>query len=659
MALLSIVVPFYGVERYIAECLESLRVQTFRDFEVVLVDDESPDNSREIALQYVERDPRFRLVTKKNQGIGPARNTGAENAQGKYLAFVDSDDIVAPRAYSLLVDTLELTGSDLGGGNARRFSDHTGSRQSWTHAQAFAHTRLATSIRDFPVLIRDRMVWNKVYRRSYWDEFGFTFPAMQYEDYPVALQTQLEARAVDVHSAHVYYWRDRQSGDSITQQVFKPSNARDRVKSAHMVLDMIEPDASDDIVRQIHAYFVDVDLVALAGALAVAPPENQTELADLAQGLARRLVVQPPGDVARLARLIHLGLLSGDLDFVRALARWREGGGTKALVSELAHAGNARQLGPVLSAVTRRRKIKNPAAPRRLRAELEGSTVVGSDLHLTVGVLLRGQFASRVDGRVEMVTPSARLRLSTTYEQTSDGLRLEVVVPGGKLASLADPSGSLEISLALGPLRWRGKVTVPLESVPALWHASRDVALQPCRLPDSQYLGIRAVPHPMVAITGVTATETGFTLTLSESDGDLVVALPYPEQDLVLPIRDGKVGIDVARLQSSDVPDNPVTREVERPLGYRPTAVADAVRFHGTFETDKTRSDALSNALLDSTDWEALVRPYLSGRPCETLLGDEVASLRPDADGYVVLRRAPLAAHPQAADEPSVAAIKD
>src|SRR5512139_3799743 len=91
---ISVVVPFYNVEAYLAECLDSLVDQTFDDFEVLLVDDGSPDGSRAIAERYAAADPRLRVVTRPNGGLGAARNTGIREARGRYLTFVDSDDVV-------------------------------------------------------------------------------------------------------------------------------------------------------------------------------------------------------------------------------------------------------------------------------------------------------------------------------------------------------------------------------------------------------------------------------------------------------------------------------------------------------------------------------------------------------------------------------------
>lgn len=94
---ISVVVPFYNVEPYIDKCLDSLRNQTFTDFEVLCVDDRGQDNSLAVVEKYVRLDPRFKLIPQeKNRGPGAARNLGMKAASGKYITFIDSDDWVEP-----------------------------------------------------------------------------------------------------------------------------------------------------------------------------------------------------------------------------------------------------------------------------------------------------------------------------------------------------------------------------------------------------------------------------------------------------------------------------------------------------------------------------------------------------------------------------------
>jgi glycosyltransferase involved in cell wall biosynthesis len=103
----SVIIPVYNVEAFIAEALESVLQQTFRDFEVIVVDDESPDGSVEIIKQY--SDPRIRLIHQKNRGLAGARNAGIRAARGKYLAFLDSDDVWRPEKLERHVKHLEFS----------------------------------------------------------------------------------------------------------------------------------------------------------------------------------------------------------------------------------------------------------------------------------------------------------------------------------------------------------------------------------------------------------------------------------------------------------------------------------------------------------------------------------------------------------------------
>ncbi|MER5422456.1 glycosyltransferase family 2 protein [Streptosporangium roseum] len=228
MPRLSVVVPYYNVERYFDACLASIQGQTLGDLEVICVDDGSMDASAVIAKDYASRDPRFRVVVQENQGLGPARNTGVTHASGHYLAFADSDDIVPPRAYELLVDSLERSGSDIASGNVQRLTSE-GLVQSWAHRNAFRKTQVGTHITRNVHLLFDRSVWNKVFRRSFWDELGMEFPARLYEDMPVTVPAHVRARAVDVLSEVVYIWRLREG--SITERRFRAENVTDLVIS--------------------------------------------------------------------------------------------------------------------------------------------------------------------------------------------------------------------------------------------------------------------------------------------------------------------------------------------------------------------------------------------------------------------------------------------
>ncbi len=105
MVLVSVIVPVYGVERYIQEAVNSVLGQTLKDFELLIVDDESPDKSIEICKQF--DDNRIRIISQKNRGLAGARNTGIRNAQGRYVAFLDGDDLWLPEKLSTHIEHLD------------------------------------------------------------------------------------------------------------------------------------------------------------------------------------------------------------------------------------------------------------------------------------------------------------------------------------------------------------------------------------------------------------------------------------------------------------------------------------------------------------------------------------------------------------------------
>ncbi|WSY82454.1 bifunctional glycosyltransferase family 2 protein/CDP-glycerol:glycerophosphate glycerophosphotransferase [Streptomyces sp. NBC_00876] len=227
---LSVVVPVYNVELFLTDCLKSLAEQTMTDLEVVMVDDGSTDNSAALAAEFAAQDDRFRLVSQKNGGLGHARNTGVRNCdpESRYLAFVDSDDIIPPNAYELLVGALEKTGSDLASGNVLRLRAGGKLQQSPMFRKPMATTRMRTHVSRDLDLLGDRIACNKVFRRSFWDEHAFAFPVgALYEDIPVVLPAHFLAGSVDIVKDPVYHWRDRPGSITTSRAVVR--GIRDRV----------------------------------------------------------------------------------------------------------------------------------------------------------------------------------------------------------------------------------------------------------------------------------------------------------------------------------------------------------------------------------------------------------------------------------------------
>lgn len=106
----SIVVPVYNVEQYLDECVQSLLNQTLKDIEIILVDDESPDDCPQLCDKYAQADKRVKVVHKKNGGLGLARNSGLEVSTGEFVTFCDSDDYVALDTYEQCYEIAKRAG---------------------------------------------------------------------------------------------------------------------------------------------------------------------------------------------------------------------------------------------------------------------------------------------------------------------------------------------------------------------------------------------------------------------------------------------------------------------------------------------------------------------------------------------------------------------
>ena len=120
--LISVIVPIYNVENYLRMCLDSIQNQTYKNFECLLINDGSPDNSAEICREYVAKDSRFRYFEKENGGVSSARNLGIECSEGVYITFVDSDDWVEPDYLEVLYSIIVQEKADISVSTYKQFN---------------------------------------------------------------------------------------------------------------------------------------------------------------------------------------------------------------------------------------------------------------------------------------------------------------------------------------------------------------------------------------------------------------------------------------------------------------------------------------------------------------------------------------------------------
>ncbi|MGO2267821.1 MAG: glycosyltransferase, partial [Vagococcus salmoninarum] len=148
----SIIVPIYNVENYLEECIDSLINQSLSGLQIILIDDGSPDSSGIIADKYSEKYENVEVYHIPNGGLGHARNYGIQYVKGKYVAFVDSDDIMVPDAYELMYKKAEKNDSDIVVCSAKRFNSRK-SYSSFLHRNFIEEDVEKTSIRENPKLV--------------------------------------------------------------------------------------------------------------------------------------------------------------------------------------------------------------------------------------------------------------------------------------------------------------------------------------------------------------------------------------------------------------------------------------------------------------------------------------------------------------------------
>lgn len=245
---LTIIVPVYNVESYVAETLDSLQRQTLKNWEAIIVNDGSTDGSAEIVDRYAKGDRRIQVVHQANAGLGAARNVGIQHARGRYLTFLDSDDIIPDDAYAAIVESLNKSKSDFAVGAVHRIRNGKKSIPAWTRA-VHSKNRLGISIEEFPDAMMDVLACNRVFRTSFWRESIGSFPeGIAYEDHKVMVAAFIRSRKFDLLTHVTYLWRIREDEGSISQQKHDLQNLLDRIGAKDDAFKVVTAEASD-VVR--------------------------------------------------------------------------------------------------------------------------------------------------------------------------------------------------------------------------------------------------------------------------------------------------------------------------------------------------------------------------------------------------------------------------
>ncbi len=164
MHLISIIIPVYNVEQYLPQCLDSVFNQTYSNLEIILVNDGSTDRCPEICEAYAARDSRIKVIHKSNGGLSDARNAGIRVATGQYIAFLDSDDLLAPIFLKKLLHELTENDADIVECNFFSFEKDVDFNHNQTHNVKIYDTETALKLVMEGIL--GGVVWNKLYRKE-------------------------------------------------------------------------------------------------------------------------------------------------------------------------------------------------------------------------------------------------------------------------------------------------------------------------------------------------------------------------------------------------------------------------------------------------------------------------------------------------------------
>lgn len=224
--LISVVVPIYNVEKYLRQCVDSILRQTYKNLEVILVDDGSPDNCPEICDEYAKKDARVKVIHKPNGGVGTAYNAGIQSAMGDYIGLVESDDWIEPNMYQLLLESALKFDSDLVKCNFYNYDSFAKKqcRESGKHSKFFwnklAPDNKSFSIKEYSkLMIPHPSIWAALYKKDLIKKISFVeTKSAAYQDYPFMMEAFFTAQKISVVHKALLNYRQEMGNQSSTNR---------------------------------------------------------------------------------------------------------------------------------------------------------------------------------------------------------------------------------------------------------------------------------------------------------------------------------------------------------------------------------------------------------------------------------------------------------
>ncbi|MBE5812129.1 MAG: glycosyltransferase [Clostridiales bacterium] len=236
--LISVIVPIYNVEKYLSRCIDSILNQTYKNLEIILVDDGSTDNCGKICDEYVKKDNRIRVIHQANSGLSMARNTGLDIATGDYIGFVDSDDYIHPQMYEILSKSLIKNNADLVFSSYKKFEKEEfnfNKIKSWNEKKY-----INTDIVDMECTNNSRIMaaWNKLYKKTIFEKNRYE-KGVICEDAHILIDILNECSSIVYISEELYYYSIERE-DSIMRDKYNLKILNDELKAYKKMLDFFE-----------------------------------------------------------------------------------------------------------------------------------------------------------------------------------------------------------------------------------------------------------------------------------------------------------------------------------------------------------------------------------------------------------------------------------
>ena len=244
--LITIIIPIYKVEYYLGRCVDSVLAQTYKNMEIILVDDGSPDRCGELCDEYAKMDARIKVIHKKNGGLSDARNKGIDIAKGEYITFLDSDDWIHEKYIETLYKLLKDTHSDISVCNFIKTSNED--VQLSTAEEVFEYSKLQ-ALEELlgRYYVQLTTAWGKLYKRSLFENIRFPVGRI-HEDEFTTYKLIYNADKVALTTAELYYYWQRE--DSIMGVGFNQKGFMDALDAFEQRAMFYKKVGLDDLTRK-------------------------------------------------------------------------------------------------------------------------------------------------------------------------------------------------------------------------------------------------------------------------------------------------------------------------------------------------------------------------------------------------------------------------